>query len=482
MKLVRKERPMQSLHLPAWLTMRAGILLTVIAVSPLASGQDQPVSAGPTPAVATSEADHVGSQSGLTLAELERMALSGNPTLAQAAAEVRAATARKLQGGLYPNPTFGYEGEQIRGGIQGGGEQGFFVSQDIVLGGKLGLNRSILEQGKRQALVEAEEQRQRVINNVRMLYYEALAAQELVDLRHKLSQLAQDAVETSHQLGNVGQADQPDILQAEVEGEQEELGVAAAEQKQNRVWRELAAMIGKPEMPLVNVAGDLEDVPEGNPDEWLRAIVEDSPAVKIAQLEVLKAEASVARAKREPIPNLQLRGGLEENLELEAMTNHAIGMQGFAEVGVQIPIFNRNQGNVGAAKADFERSQQEVQRVRLILRERAAALLQNYATSRLTVESYRDRMIPRARKAYELYLKSYSGMAAAYAQVLIAQRTLFQLQTNYIAALENLWVNLVALQGLLLSDGLESPGRAGEMDRSVGRFNAPSSTTAIQPE
>ena len=256
---------MQSLHLPAWLTMRAGILLTVIAVSPLASGQDQPVSTGPTPAVATSEADHVGSQSGLTLAELERMALSGNPTLAQAAAEVRAATARKLQGGLYPNPTFGYEGEQIRGGIQGGGEQGFFVSQDIVLGGKLGLNRSILEQGKRQALVEAEEQRQRVINNLRMLYYEALAAQELVDLRHKLSQLAQDAVETSHQLGNVGQADQPDILQAEVEGEQEELGVAAAEQKQNRVWRELAAMIGKPEMPLVHVAGDLEDVPEGNP-------------------------------------------------------------------------------------------------------------------------------------------------------------------------------------------------------------------------
>jgi cobalt-zinc-cadmium efflux system outer membrane protein len=471
---------MQSLHLPAWLSVRAGILLTVIAVPPLASGQDQPVSTAPTRAVATSVPDQVGSQSGLTLAELEQMALSGNPTLAQAAAEVRAATARKLQGGLYPNPTFGYEGDQIRGGIQGGGEQGFFVSQDIVLGGKLGLNRSILEQGKRQALLQAEEQRQRVMNNVRMLYYEALAAQELVDLRHKLSQLAQNAVETSRQLGNVGQADQPDILQAEVEGEQEELAVAAAEQKQYRVWRELAAMIGKPEIALAHLAGNLEDVPEGNPDEWLRAMVEDSPAVKIAQLEVLKTEASVARAKRESIPNLQLRGGLQKNLELEAMTNHAIGVQGFAEVGVEIPIFNRNQGNVGAAKADFERSQEEVQRVRLVLQERAAALLQNYATSRLTVESYRDRMIPRARKAYELYLKSYSGMAAAYPQVLIAQRTLFQLQANYITALENLWVNLVALQGFLLSDGLESPGHAGEMDRPVGKFNAPSSTAAIQ--
>jgi outer membrane protein, heavy metal efflux system len=100
----------------------------------------------------------------------------------------------------------------------------------------------------------------------------------------------------------------------------------------------------------------------------------------------------------------------------------------------------------------------------------------------LTVESYRDRMIPRARKAYELYLKSYSEMAAAYPQVLIAQRTLFQLQTNYITALENLWVNSIALQGFLLTDGLESPSRASEMDRPVGKFNVPSSTTAIQPE
>ncbi len=465
---------MNSQHLPTWLTVTAGILLTVLAISPLGSGQDQPMS--------PSAPDQAGSQSGLTLAELEQMALTGNPTLAQAASEVRAATARKLQGGLYPNPIVGYEGEQIRGGIQGGGEQGFFVGQDIVLGGKLGLNRNILEQEKRQAQVETEEQRQRVINNVRMFYYQALATQQLVDLRHKLSKLAQDAIETSRQLGNVGQADQPDVLQAEVEGEQAELAVAAAEQKQNRVWRALAAMIGKPEIPLTHLAGNLEDLPEGNPDEWLQTIVRESPAVKVAQLGMLKAEASLARAKREPIPNLQLRAGVEENLELEAIINHSIGLQGFAEVGVQIPIFNRNQGNVGAAKADFERSQQEVQRVRLVLQERAAALLQNYATSRLTLESYRDRMIPRARQAYELYLKSYSGMAAAYPQVLIAQRTLFQLQTNYITALEDVWVNSVALQGFLLTDGLEPPSRASEMDRPVGKFTVPSSTTAIQPE
>jgi cobalt-zinc-cadmium efflux system outer membrane protein len=464
---------------PLSVALVLGIFLAALVGAPFGFSQDQSMPNMPMPP--TPPQEQASTPTGLTLGELEQMALSNNPTLAQAAAEIRAATGRKLQSGLYPNPTVGYQGEQIRGGSQGGGEQGFFVSQDIVLGGKLGLNRRVLEQETKQAEAEAEEQRLRVVNGVRMFYYQALAAQEMVDLRHKLSKLAEDAVQTSHQLGNVGQADQPDVLQAEVEGEQAELAVVAAEQNQVRAWRALAATIGKPQMPLTHLAGSLEDLPEDSPDQWLQAILQESPAVKIAALGVVKAEASLARAKREPIPDLQLRGGLQQNRELDATTNRPIGLQGFAEVGIQIPIFNRNQGNVQASRAGVERAQREVQRVQLVLRERAATLLQNYVTSRSTVERYRNHMIPRARKAYELYLKSYSGMAAAYPQVLISQRTLFQLQTDYIAALENLWGNSIALKGFLLTDGLEAPSRAGEMDQPVRELNVPSPTSSMQP-
>ena len=457
---------------------------TLLAAGTVGFGQDQSMPNMPMPnaPAASAPQQKENAHTGLTLGELEQMALSSNPTLAQAAAEIRAAEGRKLQSGLYPNPTVGYQGEQIRGGSQGGGEQGFFVSQDIVLGGKLGLSRRVFEQEKKQAEAEGEEQRLRVINSVRLFYYQALSAQEMVDLRRKLSQLAADAVNTSHQLGNVGQADQPDVLQAEVEAEQAELAVVAAEQKQLRVWRSLAAIVGKPAMPLTHLAGNLEDLPADNPDQWLQAILQDSPAVKIAELGVLRAEASLARAKREPIPNLQLRGGLQQNRELDATTNRPIGLQGFAEVGVQIPIFNRNQGNVQASRADIERAQREVERVQLVLRERAASLVQNYLTSRAMVERYRNRMIPRAQKAYDLYVKSYGGMAAAYPQVLISQRTLFQLQTDYISALETLWGNSIALKGFLLTDGLEAPSRPGEMDQPVRELNVPSSMNSMQPQ
>ena len=301
-------------------------------------------------------------QKTISLEELQQMAVQDNPTLAQATVNIRAAEARKQQSGLYPNPTVGYQGEEVRGGSFRGGEQGFFVQQDIVTAGKLGLNRNIFEQEKKQAETEADEQKLRVLTNVKMSYFQALAAQRTLDLRRNLAKLTQDAVETSHQLANVGQADAPDVLEAEVEAQQADLAVTMAEQNQQRVWKELAAVVGNTKLPLMYLEGNLEDISAVNADDLIDKMVNDSPAVRIAELGVKKAEASLARAKREPIPDLQLRAGMQQNRELLETTGRPVGLQGFADVGVQIPIFNHNQGNIATSRADLERAQREVER------------------------------------------------------------------------------------------------------------------------
>ena len=41
-------------------------------------------------------------------------------------------------------------------------------------------------------------------------------------------------------------------------------------------------------------------------------------------------------------------------------------------------------------------------------------------------------MIPRAQRAYQLYLEKYRSMASAYPQVIVSQRTLFQLRVAYV--------------------------------------------------
>ncbi len=410
----------------------------------------------------------------ITLEELQQMALQSNPTFAQAAANVQAAQGRKKQSGLYPNPTVGYQGEQIRGGSFQGGEEGFFVQQDIVLGGKLGLNRKIFDQELKQAETEAEEQKLRVVTNVRISYIQALAAQQTLELRQSLSKLADDAVETSNQLANVGQADAPDVLESEVEAQQAQLAVTLAEQNQQRVWKALAAVVGNPRLPLMRLEGKLEDTPPINAEELVEKIVNESPAVRIAEFGVRRAEAALAREKREPIPDLQLRGGMEQNGELlSGPGGRAVGLQGFADVGVRIPLFNRNQGNIATAKADAERARREVERVKLLLRERAASVVQNYTYSQTAVDRYKNQMLPRARKAYEMYSKKYQAMAAAYPQVLIAQRTLMQLEVSYLTALESFATSSLSLQSYLLTDGLESPAQPGGIDKPVREVNIP---------
>ena len=411
-------------------------------------------------------------QKTITLEELQQMALQNNPTFAQSAANIQAAEGRKKQSGLYPNLTVGYQGEQIRGGSFHGGEQGFFVQQDIVLGGKLGLNRKIFDQELKQAETEAEEQKVRVVTSVRMSCIQALAAQQTLELRQNLGKLADDTVETSRQLANVGQSDAPDVLESEVEAQQAQLAVTMAEQNQQRVWKALAAVVGNPRLPLMKLDGRLEDTPPVNADDLIEKIVNESPAVRIAELGVKRAEAALARAKRETIPDLQLRGGLQQNGELLS-NGRSVGLQGFADVGVRIPISNRNQGNIAAAKADAERAKREVERVKLVLRERAASVVQTYTFSQAAVDRYKNQMIPRAQKAYEMYTKKYHDMAAAYPQVLIARRTLMQLEVSYITALENFASSSLSLQSYLLTDGLEAPSQPGGIDQPMREVNIP---------
>jgi len=419
----------------------------------------------------------------IRLEELEEIALTHNPTLVQAESEIRAAKARQLQSGLYPNPTVGYSGEEIRRGSFGGGEQGFFVSQSIVTAGKLGLNRKIFGQDVRISEMEAREQHLRVINAVRIAYYRVLSAQEMLDTKKDLARIGGETVKTASQLRNIGQADESEVLQAELEQQKVEMAVMMQENILRQEWRALAAVVGNPGLEIGTVEGSLEkDLPDLGEQQAVDTLLRDSPAVGIAQASVDRARAMLARARREPIPDLQVRAGLQRNGELLEPVRRAVGLQGFAEVGVQIPIFNRNQGNVQAARSNIERAGQERKRVELVLRERSAAVLQMYRNSQIMVERYRNQLLPRAQKAYELIVQKYGLMTASYPQVLTAQRTLFQLQTDYISALEGLWMNAITLRGLLLTDGLEPPARPSEIDLPVREINVPMSPRAAGME
>ena len=404
----------------------------------------------------------IASRPPLKLQDFLTMADRNNPTLQQAAALIRRSEAEAAQASLYPNPSIGYEGDQIRGGSYGGGEQGGFVAQTIVLGGKLGLRRDVYQQQKQSDQIAAEAQEKRVHSEVTRLFYHALSAQQTVLVRGRLLGLATDAAQTARQLANVGQADSPDVLQAEVEQEQAAIDYTVSQREFMQRFKSLAAVAGAPttEIAPLDAAPDatLDAPPAIDEARIVDTIVQQGPMVKEAQQQVAVAEARLKAAKREVVPDLQLRAGEQQNLEaLPEAPGRKTGAQSFASVGIEVPLWNRNQGNQQAASAEIEEARQEVTRSQLSLRRDADGLLQNYLSAKLETERYRTALLPRARRAYELYLAKYQNMAQAYPQVIVSQRTLFELEVHYIDALDRMWQNAIALENDTLQGGLEKP-------------------------
>ena len=108
-------------------------------------------------------------------------------------------------------------------------------------------------------------------------------------------------------------------------------------------------------------------------------------------------------------------------------------------------------------------------------------MVDEYANARLMAVEYRDGILPSSRKAYSLLVEKYGQMLASYPRVLEAQRKLYELQLEYIAALEGVWTNGLALQGYLLTDGLEAPTRPGEVDRPIRETNVPTPERSMSP-
>jgi outer membrane protein, heavy metal efflux system len=400
----------------------------------------------------------------MSLEDFEQMALGQNPTLRQADALARVSVAQAKQAGLWSNPSVGYEGDQIRGGSYGGGEQGGFVQQTIPLGGKLGLRRNVFTQEEKANRIGIDEQKARVKADIAQAYYQALAMQAEVEMRGKLLGVASDAATTAHQLANVGQADAPDILQSEVEEEQAKLDYAASQRSFIQSFQMLAVLAGNATLPVTRLKGDLAADPGIQPEQMVQIISENSPQVKRIDQEVAVAEARLKSAKREVVPDLTLRAGEQYNGETVAENpTKAAGAQSFASAEIKLPLWNRNQGNIKAAQAELEQAQAEALRVRLVLESAAQPLVQQYLTAQLRAERYRTELLPRSARAYQLYLNKYQEMASAYPQVLVSQRTYFQLQVDYIHTLGQLWGAATALNNFTLSGGLQRPAPSGSM-------------------
>lgn len=455
-------------------SLRAAIASYIlVAVATFSAGEEGSVasprsptrssaSAEPTIANGLIEADPAHDQSvPLTLADLESLALANNPTLAQSVARVDAAQGDFIQRGLYPNPQFGYTGTEM--GNEGrAGQQGLFVGQTIVTGGKLRLARAAASQEVRRTEWLYQAQGLRVLNDVRVGYFELLFARRAMELQGELLRVAQEGLKAAEALFQAKETSRVDTLQAKVEAE----GIAIELQNANNRYRaaeqRLSAVVGMPELDLSSVQGELhEDVPELSWDATLEAILMQSPELGQAQAAIERARWTVSRECAGRLPDISS----EAAVQYDNATENTIAT---VSVGAALPLFNRNQGNIRRAQAELVAAETELRRLELKLRDRLAVAFQRYSNARQQADKYAQSVLPSAQESLELVTKGYRQGEFPYLDLLNAQRTYFRVNLAYLESLRELRTSVVAIDGLLLSGGLESDTSSAEGSDGAG--------------
>jgi outer membrane protein, heavy metal efflux system len=408
-----------------------------------------------------------GPRAALELDDFERIAMERNPTLKQAAAQFEATLSRSYQAGLYPNPTVGYVEDQIgsfsqsqptsggfsvKGKPSPGDNVGAFVQWQIVTAGKLRLSRAKFAEEANAARWQAIAQQLRVLNGVRIQFFEVLAAQRLIGIHRELSRLNDDAVRTTEELANVGQANEPDLLQARIEGRRARVALRNAENHYRGAWEHLVSVVGAPGLqptPLDPNRLDAECSPLDF-DGTLNDLLQRSPEIQAALSEIRRDQIMVARERVEPIPNVLVQAVTGYNYEFGVQT---AGVQ----IGIPLPIFNRNQGTIREAMSDLARDHGEHERIVLSLRQRLADAYTRYLDAKQSVDDYRAETLPLAQRAYQVQMANFRQRRAAWPQVLVTQRTYFDLNKDYVHSLLELRRAEVEIGGMLLVDGLNAP-------------------------
>lgn len=394
-----------------------------------------------------------------TLEEVLALACRNNPTLRQARTHISAELGKALQAGLYPNPVFSYEGEQIFLDVEGdkdspGEFQGGLLEQRIVTAGKLRLSREKYMRRAHVAEHLAVAQQFRVCNDVRVHFYRTLAAQQKLDLLRELLKTAEDSAVTAQEAYNMGQANLPSVRRANVRLQQARLKVMDAENKYYENFRTLTSLVGLP-VTSGAVDGSLDaEHPTISFDAALSRLLADSPELAAARAKLSSDRVTVRRESVQWVPDVVVRGGPGYNYDSKETT-------AMASVSIEVPLYDRNQGTIQQAQADYARQRQEIERVELHLRSRLATVYQQYLTAQQHATQYEDYILPELKAAYIELLESYKQNRVDWSQVLSAQHDYFDARTMQIDNLVAVRTQEVAIYGFLLHDGLmAAPGIA----------------------
>jgi outer membrane protein, heavy metal efflux system len=404
--------------------------------------------------------------SAIGLSELTVLTIQRHPRLAQVGWAVEAARGRALQAGLYPNPKVDLIGDELGDRTGPAGTLSLpQVSQEIVRGNKLELAKAVALREVDQATLTVVAERYRLLADVRQSYWDVVSLRQRAEVLTELIQLADRSIENAEKLLKAKEGSELDVVQLEVDRERYRAELDATQQSLPAAFRRLAASTGVPDLPEGTVTGRLDQsMPELELQPLQAYILGVHPLVESARVGVERARAAIRRAEAEPTPNITLTTGYVRQSQNRS-NDWMLG------ASLPVPLWNKNQGNILAARAELGEALNEVGRVQSELSAKITTAFGSYAAAKARVAKYRSTIIPKAERSLQLSQKAYQGGQFEYLRVLQAQRAVAEARLELVRSLGEQWRSASELSSLSLDD--QWPNSA--------QSNTPTNTQRTQP-
>jgi len=385
-----------------------------------------------------------------TLEEFVALAERSHPRLLAARAAVEAARGKAVQARLYPNPVIAGFSPQMAGPES---QWSGTVAQDIVTGGKLRLQQQAALRDIQAAEYELIRARFDVLRGVRQSYYQLLVAQRRIEIYKLLLDIAKRSYEIGRQLAEAGEGTKADVLFWSIERDRAEVRILNATVFIETGRRELAAAIGLPRVDIERLEADLfQELPNFDLKELQEAVVRSNALPRVQEARIAGNQWALERAVVQPIPNVNLMGGYQRQVGIPAQD------QGLAQVMMSVPLFDRNQGNIRAARAEIATARADLRLVELDLATQTAQAVAAYRTSQRLVDWYEEYILPKARETVTLTQTLYSRGEVTFLSLLQAQKILTETELAYVDAQAERWTGAVTIADLLQLE--EFPPRA----------------------
>lgn len=371
------------------------------------------------------------------------------------AADGSAAVALQQQAGTRPNPEVALELEDFTGSGRyssfGESQTTLSLSQRIELGGQ---REQRIEVAERETGVEKARGVQELVRAdvaAKQEFASLLARRERVEIAVQGEHLAREVLADARRRAEGGAGSTTDVERARVAAATASLEVSQAQRDIAVTAQRLAGLWGGDAADVACVGGELTRPRERAAGQMASAARDSAPSVVIAEAEVEVRRAEVAKAHADSTPDLAVSAGVR----------HLAGpddVSVVAGLNLELPLFDRNTGNISAAEQRLFAAQGRARIARDEAASRDTRLREAVEAARQRAATLATEVIPSAERAFGALSRAWRDGAASSLEVLDARRTLVALRLERVEALVEFHRNLAALEGSLgsVSSQLES--------------------------